>query len=132
MEPAYLHGTLVRLSPVPYLWATPLRGDVVGLLCPKDPERMELKRVVGLPGEHVSWKDGDIWINGQKLQEPYTRTAPSTPGESIQMQDLGPGEYFVAGDNRLYSQDSRTYGPVWLSDILGRVVEVPRAVLSKR
>jgi signal peptidase I len=122
MEPAFQDGSMVRISPVSYLWRTPRREEVVGLRCPDAPDRFELKRIVGLPGECVSWIGSNIWIHGNKLEEPYAHKYPHTPGDELHMLDLGPGEYFVAGDNRLYSLDSRNYGPVWLSDILGRVV----------
>jgi signal peptidase I len=122
MEPAFRHGMRVRLSPVPYLLGTPMRGDIVGLRPPNNRERLDLKRVLGLPGEHVSWRGSQIWINGRALEETYVRHYDAHPGDYIEMLDLGPGEYFVAGDHRLYSTDSRNYGPVWLSDILGRIV----------
>jgi signal peptidase I len=80
-----------------------------------------LKRVIGLPGEQVSEKDGFFYVNGKKLNEPYlsfyqrdsvTKTWPR----------LGPSQYFVMGDNRLASCDSRTWGPVQRSAFIGPVV----------
>ena len=123
MEPAYDHACQVRIDPFPYLWASPQRGDVVALRCPEAKDRIELKRVVGLPGEHVSWVGNHIWVNGAKLKESVARGDSYTPGDAFQIVDLGPGEYFVAGDNRPFSRDSRAYGPVWLSDILGKAVD---------
>jgi len=62
-------------------------------------------------------------INGLLLNEPYISSPTGKlPGEESHRLDLGPGEYFVAGDNRLYSRDSRTYGPIWRSDILGELI----------
>ena len=77
----------------------------MGLRCPDAKERFELKRVVGLPGERVSWRGHEIRVN-----ENY-------PGsQTLQLADQ---EFFVAGDNRSQSRDSRAYGPVHASDILG-------------
>src|SRR5947207_2117708 len=85
MEPAFTDGALVRLSPLPYLWGSPQRGDVVGLLCPEAKERYELKRVVGVPGECVSWRGSDIWINGIRLEEPYAVPSDSVPGDTTRL-----------------------------------------------
>jgi len=80
-----------------------------------------LKRVIGLPGEQVSEKNGFFYVNGKKLNEPYlgfyqrdsvTKTWPR----------LGPKQYFVMGDNRLASCDSRTWGPVPRSAFIGPVI----------
>jgi signal peptidase I len=121
MLPTYAEDTCVRLSPLAYLWRTPRRGEIVGLRCPEAEERFELKRIIGLPGECVSWKGPSIWVNGVALDEPYAMIPPHSSIDKVQMLDLGPGEYFVCGDNRLCSRDSRAYGPVWRSDILGLV-----------
>src|SRR4051812_34298270 len=71
MEPVFPDGSTVRISPVPYFVHTPRRGDAVALHCPDARERLELKRILGLPGECISWRGGNIWINGMKLEEPY-------------------------------------------------------------
>lgn len=122
MEPAFAAGSTVVISPVSFIWRPPRRGEVIGLYSPEDKERFELKRIVGLPGEAVSWKGGLIWINGQPLLESYAIATSAIPGEEPRRLELGPGEYFVVGDNRLYSRDSRLYGPVWLTDIVGQVL----------
>ncbi len=115
------------------------RGDIVVFARPplEDQEYADLvKRVIGLPGETISSKNGDIYINGKKLNEPWLPPGPdgySGPlgGEDPHPQfDLpGPvhipkGEYFVMGDNRTDSEDSRYFGPIPKSLIVGRAVAV--------
>src|SRR5262245_53675309 len=88
MEPVFPNGSDVRISPVPYFFHNPHRGDVVGMCCPEAHERLELKRVVGLPGECVSWRGGNIWINGTKLEEPYLEYT------TVEFNTMAEGEVF--------------------------------------
>jgi signal peptidase I len=80
-----------------------------------------LKRVIGLPGDRVSERDGFFYVNGKKLNEPYEsfNTRDSVTGAWRRLKE---GEYFVMGDNRLASCDSRTWGPVQRSAFIGPVV----------
>ena len=98
----------------------PSRGDVVVLHDPRDHARHELKRIVGLPGEEVRFRDGLLHIDGEPLDEPYLGGLPATLGAETSGWRLGSGEYFVMGDNRVRSTDSRKYGPVAASLIVGR------------
>src|SRR5262245_48527277 len=92
MEPNFVAGSLVRMSPLTYFYRSPRRGDVVGLRSPEDKERYELKRIIGLPGEAISWKGDRIWINGFLFPEPYARQASPNPQEPAHRLELGPGE----------------------------------------
>lgn len=80
-----------------------------------------LKRVIGLPGEQVSERDGFFYVDGKKLDEPYL-TEFDRDSVTHAWKRLGPKEYFVMGDNRLESCDSRTWGPVPRSAFIGPVV----------
>jgi signal peptidase I len=122
MEPMFPSGTSVEINPFAYIARAPQRGDVIALRAPSSAERLELKRVIGLPGDRISWLGTDVWINGEKLDEPYVRPTSTVPGDAEESLAVGPCEYFVAGDNRLYSRDSRLYGPVPITEILGQVV----------
>jgi len=120
MEPAYPPGTHLYGTPI----STPLeRGDVVLLNDGK--EDYAVKRIVGLPGETVQLWRGCVFINRQLLVEPYlpkhTYTFPIEQARRAAMLVLGEDEYFVLGDNRFYSSDSRTYGPVHRKQIKRRV-----------
>jgi signal peptidase I len=124
MEPTLQRGSHLQLSPLSFMWRIPRRGEVIALKSPQHEQQLEFKRIVGLPGENVSWNGSDLWINGIRQYEPYLQAVPNFSGEKPYGLGLGPGEYFVAGDNRLNSRDSRFYGPVFLSDILGLVIEI--------
>ena len=123
MEPACRDGTHLTLSRLVYWWTAPARGDLVAIRAPDSSKRLELKRIIGLPNETVSYGNGTFQINGVPLDEPYARMPVPVPGdEERQVVRLGAEDYFVAGDHRLYSRDSRQYGPVRRSAILGKVL----------
>ncbi len=99
-------------------WIPP-RGSIVTLLEPNDPQKVLIKRVVGLPGETIAMTDGAVYINGQPLNEPYVvfRDRYSMPSRQVPE-----GSVYVLGDNRPNSSDSRFFGPVPQSDLLGLAV----------
>lgn len=92
------------------------RGDIVVLVSPYDGE-LAVKRVIGLPGEQVNIHEGQVYINSAPLEEDYIEEAPNYYGS----WDVGPGQYFVLGDNRNRSLDSGDYGPVDASQIRNTV-----------
>jgi signal peptidase I len=95
----------------------PARGDVIIFHYPRDPSRDFVKRVIGLPGETAEIIRGEVFINGQKLDEPYiTRPDSGSMAPFI----VGPDDYFVLGDNRRASNDSRDWGTVPSRNIIGR------------
>ncbi len=103
------------------------RGDVVVFRYPKDPKQYFIKRVIGLPGERVKITDGKVYIfnkgnlNGFILDESgYLPEGTETAGDLT--EQLGPDEYFVMGDNRSYSHDSRAWGPVSRGFVIGKVL----------
>lgn len=122
MEPTYHQGDRVRMSRLAYWWREPTRGEVIVVRVPAHPHRLELKRIIGLPQETVSWIGGRFEINRRPLREPYAKNPPSPPGDEPHTVQLGPDQYLVAGDNRLHSEDSRLYGPVTRSALLGPVL----------
>lgn len=101
---------------------TPDRGDIVVLNPPEVSNEPYIKRVIGLPGESISFKDGYVYINGQKLNEPYivgTETLCDS-GKWCNIESIPDGMVYVLGDNRTGSQDSRAFGPVSVDDLLGK------------
>jgi len=106
-----------------YLVRQPRRGEVVVLRDPTD-GTYAVKRVIAAAGDTVALRDGAVYLNGQRLDEPYllqgTQTYPFQTWE--QVVHCGPGQYFVLGDNRFFSNDSRNYGPVSRHAILGLVL----------
>ncbi len=102
-----------------YLVHPPRRGEIVVFF---GPGRVDIKRVIGLPGERVAMRDGRVYIDGSPLDEPYVAlsagyTYPPRDGE----QPIPAGMLFVLGDNRNNSADSHIYGPVALDRVIGRV-----------
>lgn len=141
MEPNFHEGQRVVVSQfgslvTPWLTDTAYAADgrVAQLLGPKrgqvvvfhpDAERALdplIKRVVALPGEIVEVRDGGVWVGGERLDEPYLSGVTTTCYGNCGPLTLGPDEYFMLGDNRPNSRDSRSFGPVHLSQIVGRVV----------
>jgi signal peptidase I len=113
------------------------RGDIVVFRFPEDPRRDFLKRVVGLPGETVAIRNKRVFVDGRLLDEPYTFHSddrvwpddPSVPGDRRRRDQLAPtgvpaGSYFVMGDNRDDSNDSRYWGAVPAGHIEGRALFV--------
>ena len=112
-----------------YRFGDPERGQIVVFKAPRRAERCDagdagsayVKRIIGLPGELVSERDGVIHINGDRLAEPYVD--PTRRGhETGRWSRVAPGHYFVLGDNRDHSCDSRTWGTVSRSDLIGPVM----------
>ena len=98
---------------------SPRRGDIIVFQYPLDPNRDFVKRVVGLPGEMVTINNGYIFINGEELDEPYLGTRGNSYMEPTLVE---PNSYFVLGDNREGSSDSRYWGNVGIDEIVGKVM----------
>jgi signal peptidase I len=136
MEPT-LHGCSgcnndhVLVDKLSYRMHDVHRGDVVVFHRPDTwqvPEKTLIKRVVGLPGDRLAVRDGKVYVNGLQLQESYLNAdcPPMTslsedPGSPVRTYGpVPPGDLYVMGDNRCDSADSRAFGPVPTSDVIGR------------
>jgi signal peptidase I len=100
------------------------RFDIVVLRKPDEPGKSIIKRVIGLPGEIIEIKNGDVYIDDRKLPEPYLKKKKNLMFRTISMKPLliREGYYFVIGDNRAVSYDSRVFGPVPGSSIYGKMI----------
>ncbi len=109
----------VLVNKVAGLWSDPAHGQLVVFERPGTSTDL-IKRVIGTPGDLVEIRQGRVWLNGTVLDEPYLApgTLTDAPNSESRVQ-LGPGEYFVLGDNREISIDSRRFGPVRRSAIAG-------------
>jgi signal peptidase I len=109
---------------IDYRLHSPQRGDIIILRPPTDNSKDFIKRVIALPGEKLLIRDGFVYINGHKLDEPYLPEAWTTfnnwPNDGTDGKVMGPNQYFVMGDNRNKSQDSRIFGPIGRDRIDGR------------
>jgi signal peptidase I len=99
------------------------RGDVVVFHYPRNTEQSYIKRVIGLPGDHVRIDHGVVWLNGKPQIEPYVPEEYQDT-ESMAQIVIPPGSYFMMGDHRCISWDSRKFGPVESSYIYGKAVFV--------
>lgn len=97
------------------------RGDIIVFRYPLDPAESFIKRVIGLPGDWISIKDGRVYVNGKLLKEPYIK--PAYLGhETCAPVYVAANHYYVLGDHRDFSNDSRDWGTVPRSDIYGKAV----------
>ena len=129
MVPYFQTGEYVLTDKISYRLRDPQRGDIIVFHapetanCPKGTGCDFIKRVLAVPGETVRIENNKVIVNGVPLEESYIpaeyQTLPGayTKGKTI---TLGTDEYFVSGDNRPYSSDSRAWGPIKKSDIVGR------------
>ncbi len=126
MVPNFQSGELVVIEKMSYFGDNNIRrGDVVAARFPADPKKTRLiKRVIGLPGEFIEYTDGQFHIDGKLLDERYPITIGIPPYEEISSIQLRANEYFLVGDNRPGSSDSRLWGPVQQEDIQGRAAFV--------
>ena len=103
----------------------PQRGDIVVFKLPSDPNVDYVKRLIGLPGDTVELKlrggDGYVYINGKPLKEPYIEKARRAAVQTFGPVKVKPGNYFMMGDNRSQSCDSRMWGTVPRANLIGKV-----------
>ena len=118
MAPGIQDGDRILIEPWSYLFGEVDRGDVVVLRYPLDPSVDYIKRVVGLPGDTVTMADGHVWVNGVLYEEPYVTNVDKSSYVSCV---VGPESFFVLGDNRPRSSDSREFGLVPAGYLRGRV-----------
>lgn len=111
MSPELLDGERILVNKFLYRFADIGRGDVVVFWYPEDPKLSFIKRVVGLPGETVEVRNGNVYVDGILIDEPYV-VVDNADRRSLASQEIRPGHYFVLGDNRRGSNDSRSWGLV--------------------
>jgi signal peptidase I len=128
MEPNFFDSEYLIIDEITYRFEVPKRGDIIVFRYPQDPREFFIKRLIGLPGEEVQVKDGEVIIfnkehpDGETLKEDYLPANVKTYAISDEKVKLGDNEYFVLGDNRNSSKDSRSFGVVNKSFIIGRVL----------
>ena len=113
-ERIFINKFVYRIEPIQ-------RGDIVVFRYPRDPQKSFIKRVVGVAGDHVRITDGQVFVNGKLLVEDYVPIAYED-GRSYPEVVVPPDSYFVLGDHRSLSNDSRDFGPVDASYIYGKAV----------
>lgn len=126
MEPNFHEHDYLLVDEISYRFSPPERGDVIVFRYPDDPQEYFIKRVMGLPGETITIKDGSVYVTDSsglttKIKENYLPSFSETVAQSDEPIVLKNNEYFVLGDNRNGSKDSRSFGPVNKNFIIGRV-----------
>jgi signal peptidase I len=123
METTFHSGEYLIVDQLSYYFRQPARGEVIIFRYPRDPSKYFIKRIVGEPGDTVTIENGIVSItntanpDGFELRESYAKTTPPAPKL---VEKLGEREYFVMGDNRPESSDSRTWGVLQEERIIGR------------
>jgi signal peptidase I len=126
MEPTFEERNYLIVDEASYYFRDPLRGEVVVFRFPLDPSEYFIKRVIALPGERVRITGGKVYVAASRdaefkeISESYLPQGLQTVGEVT--QTMGANEYFVMGDNRTFSLDSRKWGALPRENITGRVV----------
>jgi signal peptidase I len=128
MEPSFQDHEYLIIDEISYRFNAPQRGDILVFRYPRDPQQFFIKRLIALPGEEVQIKDGKVYIynvanpNGLVLDEPYLEAGVNTYDLTEEKTKLGNDEFYVLGDNRNASKDSRSFGPVNRSFVIGKVL----------
>jgi len=117
MNPTLHEGQYLIINKIIYKLHAPERGDIVVFHHPQNSARDLIKRVVGLPGEEIQIREGRVYIDGILLEEPYL----AYPGGRSARYTLGADQFYVLGDNRPNSDDSRSWGALEKSQIVGKV-----------
>lgn len=122
MQPNFQDNQFLIVSRVNYLLGNPQRGDVVVFHYPGNTDEDYIKRVIGVPGDVIEIRDTQVYVNDVLLNEPYIYESCRQASCRDDRWELGPDEYFVMGDNRNRSSDSRSFGPVLREYIVGEVL----------
>ncbi len=127
MEPRLHNGELILVDKWTYLFHPPQRGDVIVFIAPPVPSEDFVKRIIGVPGDHITINNTTVSVNGVTLNETYV--APIDQGNpyydgTIKNWTVPPNSYFVLGDDRVRSDDSRAWGFVPTKNIIGRAALV--------
>ena len=122
MQPGLHADERVLVNSLAYLFRQPQRGDVIVFHPPDALTQRFIKRVIGLPGDTIQLTLNDVYVNNVRLVEPYLAPTPQgyTSNPEPETIHLGPDQFFVMGDNRTNSQDSRFFGPISQREIVGK------------
>ncbi|MFH1188944.1 MAG: signal peptidase I [bacterium] len=124
MEPTFFGGSIDKdflvVDELVYRFRLPERKEVIVFRNPRNEAEYYIKRVIGLPGEHIIIDNGTVFVDGERITEDYLSVENRVIPGSFDFQ-LASDEYFVMGDNRLASSDSRIWGPLKTNEIIGVV-----------
>jgi len=127
MEPSFYDHEYLIINEISYRISAPERGDIIVFKYPKDPSQYFIKRIIGLPNEKIEIADGRVYVYAEvdskvkKMLDESLYLDPEVKTTNSKSWVLGHDEYYVLGDNREYSLDSRGFGPVYRDLIVGKV-----------
>ncbi|GCE04518.1 signal peptidase I [Dictyobacter aurantiacus] len=125
MEPTLHDQEYILVNKAAYLLQGPARGDIIVFQYPRDPQENYIKRIIATPGDRISIIKNTVSVDGTVLHESYVnKDDPYNPYPAIKQRVVGPDQYFVMGDNRGNSSDSRAWGMVPRRNIIGKAVVV--------
>lgn len=126
MEPTFHNNEYILTDKISYKFGSPKRGEVIIFKSPTNPDVDYIKRVIGLPGEKLKVEKGHVYINDELLSEVYLRDStllfPGSPLQEGVDITVPSNHFFVMGDNRPHSSDSREFGPISKQLIIGRAI----------
>ncbi len=126
MVPTFHDGDYILTDKITYRFSLPKKGDVIVLKNPRNEEQDFIKRIIALPGDTLKVANNGVYVDGVQISEPYLAPGTPTKGGSFladgQEIKAGPDQYFVFGDNREHSSDSREWGSITKEEIVGRVI----------
>lgn len=120
MEPNIVQGEVIFVNKLAYRFGEVERGDIVTFHFPLDPEIDYIKRAIGLPGDEITISSGEVYVNGTKIEEPYLKNITTDENTWSVPENM----YFVMGDNRQGSADSRVWGFVPEENLIGKALAV--------
>lgn len=121
MYPTLNSNQLLIANSISYRFSEPDRGDIIIFKPSKKFDVTYVKRIIAIPGDTIAIKDNTVYLNGDILEEPYIYE-PMKYSEDLDEYELLPGEYFVMGDNRNNSSDSRWFGHIRTEQIIGKLL----------
>jgi signal peptidase I len=124
MEPTLLPHDRVLVNKFLYKLREPRYGDIVVLRYPRDPHRNYIKRIVGLPGDKVQITDGHLVVNDERIVELYVNDKSGRPSGNYDITTVPEDSFFVLGDNRNNSEDSRAFGFLKRDHVVGQAVMI--------
>jgi signal peptidase I len=120
MEPTIPQGSFLLVQRADYQDQYPARGEIVLFNPPSDPSEQYVERVIGLPGEHIQIRGGQVYVNGTRLVEPYSAGAPDYTDDRV----VSPGYIYVLGDNRNESSDSHEWGLLPRDNLIDHAIAI--------
>jgi signal peptidase I len=119
MIPTFYKGDRLFASKFSYIFRSPYRGEIIIFRAPPHPDLVFIKRVIGLPGDTIEIRDGVTYVNNSPIEEPFVAAASF---RNFGPFTVPPGHYFVMGDNRNNSSDSRVWGPVPRKNLVAKPI----------